>query len=562
MTSRAAWAAGRRRRTVASALVTTLAVLLVWVALVLPTRSDRLTLGTLLSIPLEGLVVAALALVLPRRPRQVTAVVVGVALGLVTMVKVLDMGFFEALDRPFNVVTDRGYFSPVRVLVRDAVGHVAGDVVFASAVVLAALVLVVMPLCLGRVTGLIARHRRQALGIVTALALVWSVSALSGLQFRGGAPVASVSAGRAAVAQVRAIGGAVRDEQRFDAAASVDRFGAAADDDLLTALRGKDVLIAFVESYGRVALEGSAASRPVRAALDDGTARLDAAGYSSRSAFLTSPTFGGLSWLAHSTLQSGLWVSDQVRYDRLLAGDRLSLSRLFNRAGWRTVALMPSNDSDWAEGERFYRLERIYDSRNLGYEGPSFGFAEMPDQFALSAFRSRELAASHRRPVMAQVELASSHAPWAPVPRMVAWDRLGDGSIFERIHDQAESATQLWQHSENVQAAYAHSVAYSLSSLVSFVERYGDDDLVLILLGDHQPATVVSGHGASRDVPVTIVAHDSGVVDEISGWDWQPGLLPGAGAPVWSMDAFRDRFLTAYSPRLRSVRARAVPAQP
>jgi hypothetical protein len=33
-----------------------------------------------------------------------------------------------------------------------------------------------------------------------------------------------------------------------------------------------------------------------------------AAGFSAKSTFLTSPTFGGISWLAHSTLQSGMWI--------------------------------------------------------------------------------------------------------------------------------------------------------------------------------------------------------------------------------------------------------------
>ena len=51
--------------------------------------------------------------------------------------------------------------------------------------------------------------------------------------------------------------------------------------------------------------------------LDAGTGRLRAAGFSSRSAFLTSPTFGAASWLAHATLQSGLWVDSQQRYDQL-----------------------------------------------------------------------------------------------------------------------------------------------------------------------------------------------------------------------------------------------------
>ncbi|MCW2492864.1 MAG: hypothetical protein JWN47_2228, partial [Frankiales bacterium] len=54
------------------------------------------------------------------------------------------------------------------------------------------------------------------------------------------------------------------------------------------------------------------------------------------------------------------------------------------------------------------------------------------------------------------------------------------------------------------------------------------------------------GPGASHDVPITIIARDPAVMDRISGWGWQDGLRPDANAPVWPMDAFRDRFLTAF----------------
>ena len=88
----------------------------------------------------------------------------------------------------------------------------------------------------------------------------------------------------------------------------VDAFRDTPGADLLTGLRGKDVVVAFVESYGRVALEDSEVADTVLPTLDSGTRRLQSAGFSSRSGWLTAPTFGGLSWLAHSTLQSGLWV--------------------------------------------------------------------------------------------------------------------------------------------------------------------------------------------------------------------------------------------------------------
>ena len=116
-------------------------------------------------------------------------------------------------------------------------------------------------------------------------------------------------------------------------AAALDPLRNTRDADLLTGLRGKDVIVAFVESYGRVAVQGSAFSPSVDSALDAGTSRLGRAGFSSRSAFLTSPTFGGISWLAHSTLQSGLWVDSQRRYDDLMATDRATLSASLQARG-------------------------------------------------------------------------------------------------------------------------------------------------------------------------------------------------------------------------------------
>jgi hypothetical protein len=100
-----------------------------------------------------------------------------------------------------------------------------------------------------------------------------------------------------------------------------------------------------------------------------------------------------------------------------------------------------------------------------------------------------------------------------------------------------------------VRSAYGRSIEYSLIALFSFVQRYGDDDLVLVVLGDHQPATVVSGHGAGHDVPISVIAHDPQVMEQIAGWGWEDGMSPSPQAPVLPMAAFRDRFLTTFGPR-------------
>jgi hypothetical protein len=112
-----------------------------------------------------------------------------------------------------------------------------------------------------------------------------------------------------------------------------------------------------------------------------------------------------------------------------------------------------------------------------------------------------------------------------------------------------------------VRAQYATSIEYSLGALISFVTTFHahDDDLVLVLVGDHQPASVVTGPHASHDVPITILARDPAVMAQTSAWGWDDGMLPGPDAPVWRMDAFRNRFLSAFGPLPAAV---SVAAQP
>jgi phosphatidylglycerophosphate synthase len=535
-------AASRRRPRPAgiAMALTVLALVLVWVALVAPNQPSHLTLGAFARLPLELLIVVATAALLPATPRRVLAVVLGVVLSVLVVVKVLDIGFFTAFDRPFKPVDDAGYAGIGIETLRDAIGSSGADAVAAVAALLIVALLAVPVLALLRVTRVAAGHRGWALRAAVALSVVWVALRLVG------APVASSSAAALAVDEVHLVRTGLADHAELARLIADDRFRDTPANRLLTGLRGKDVLLVFVESYGRVAVHDSSFSPQVDAVLGRGTAQLRAAGFSSRSAFLTSPTFGGLSWLAHSTMQSGVLVDGQRRYNQLVKADRLTLTRAFKRAGWRAVGFMPANHRAWPEGFSYYHYDAIYDRRNMGYRGPDFGLPPMPDQYALAALQRRELAKRHRQPLFAEVDLISSHAPWTRIPRLVPWRDVGDGSIFNRVPAEESTQASLFGDAKRARAAYGHSIEYSLSALFSFVRRYGDDDTVLVVLGDHQPATTVSGQGADHDVPISVIAHDPKVMDQIAGWDWQDGMLPSPHAPVWPMDAFRDRFLTAF----------------
>jgi hypothetical protein len=104
-----------------------------------------------------------------------------------------------------------------------------------------------------------------------------------------------------------------------------------------------------------------------------------------------------------------------------------------------------------------------------------------------------------------------------------------------------------FQNSGTVRQLYGQSIQYSLQALTSWVTSLKDDNLVLVVLGDHQPSTTVSGAGANHQVPISLVAHDPAVLARTESWHWENGLLPSPEAPSWPMDAFRNRFLAAFS---------------
>lgn len=525
-----------RRRRVAGRVVTVAALLFLLVILLAPNQFSQLTPAAFLRIPIDALVALALVLSLPVRAQRITALIAGAVIGVLGVTKLVSIGFSAMLGRPFDPMTDWPFLRAGVDFVRLSFGSAGATGLVIAAVLAALAVLVAVTLSFMRLTRLALTRRMASQRTVVALALAWTVFAVSGVHIIAGVPVASHDAFDQAL-QVRA---GLQDRKDFAQTSTVDAFGNSTNGDMLGGLYGKDVVLVFVESYGRVASDDP----EIGARLDAAGTRLRDKGFGTRSGFLTSPTATGGSWLAHATTLSGLWVNNQQRYHDLFSSDRLTLNKAFQRAGWRTVGVMPGNVSDWPEGG-FYGYDRIYAAADLGYGGEKFSFSSIPDQYALSAFR--RLAPLGGWPVMATVVLTSSHAPWDPVPKLVAWDAIGNGSGFQTTVEEKDLAADVLKRDPaRVRADYRRAIEYSLESLISYVETYGDDDLVLVFLGDHQPAPIITGPDAGREVPITVVTRDRAVMQRTAGWGWQEGLRPGNSAPIWRMDEFRDRFLAAF----------------
>ncbi|MDO0915138.1 CDP-alcohol phosphatidyltransferase [Streptomyces sp. DT2A-34] len=511
----------------------------------MPNTLGNLKATEFMRLPAEAIIGAAVLLALPRRPRLVTAATSGAALGALTALNILDIGYNEFLGRHFNIVLDWELLDDAQSYLKDSLGGTTTVLLTIGVVLLVVALIAAVALATVRIADLLSRHKADASRGALIAGTVWITCTAFGLQVAGVPIAADHTAGVIKVHAHRAMD-TLRDEAAFARDARSDTFGNTPPDQLLPDLRGKDVLFTFIESYGRSALEDPQIAPGVTGTLDTSTQALTKAGFHAKSGWLTSATYGGSSWLGHSTTLSGLWIDNQQRYRTVMASDHLSLTKAFQKTGdWDTVGVMPGVQKAWPE-QKYYGLDRVYNAFQLNYKGPKFSWSTMPDQYALEAFQRQVHGRKRDKPLMAEIILTSSHQPWAPIPKMVDWDDLGDGSLFEPIQKSGTKPSDIISDSTRSKQEYGKSISYSVTSLTQWLERYGTDDTVLVFLGDHQPMSRVSGAKASRDVPVSMVAKDPKLLDKITNWQWTDGLRPAPKAPVWKMSSFRDRFLTAY----------------
>jgi len=294
----------------------------------------------------------------------------------------------------------------------------------------------------------------------------------------------------------------------------------------LAGLRGADVLLIFAESYGVTTLDNpqqAAALAPARAQFMQALA---AGGRQVVSARVRSPTFGGASWLAHAALLSGVDMHDPGAYELLLTTDRPTLVRHFKAHGWRTVNWMPGLQKPWPEGS-FYGFDRYADAAGIGYLGPQFGYWRVPDQASMALLHAQELAepAGQRAPRFIVFPTLASHAPFRPIAPYVAdWQRLLRADAYAPA-EVAQAAAQPASWLQPV-PAYVESLAYTFHWLGDYLSGRAPQQLLTVVIGDHQPMASVSGAGASWDVPVHIISADAALLKRFEALGFTPGLLP------------------------------------
>lgn len=437
--------------------------------------------------------------------------------------------------RDFNLYWDSQHLGNVAaMLVRDVPWWLIGSVAVAAALCVA-VAFVLSRVALGQVAvamkqPTLRRMLGSVAGLVIALFTSQQVSGVSLLPFADPVTGAYARQARYVLAMV-------------GPGATAPVLGRSpAFDSELRALGGDDVLLIFLESYGAVTFE----TPDVAAGLASSRAALDAAILDSRrqvvSAYVDSPTFGASSWLAHLSLLSGVEVRDQYAYTSLMASTRDTILTHVKSRGYRTIGLMPGMRQPWPEGA-FYGFDAIYGHDALEYRGPQFGWWAIPDQYALAKLDALERTASARAPVFAVFPTSTTHAPFGPVaPYQPDWSRL----LTENPYDESdvERALAATPDLTNLTPSYVRAMGYDFQTLAGYL-REQQHDLLLIIIGDHQPPAAVSGTDAPWHVPVHVISHRRQILQRLIDHGFRSGLEPQR-PPVGQMHALVPVLLDAF----------------
>jgi hypothetical protein len=313
----------------------------------------------------------------------------------------------------------------------------------------------------------------------------------------------------------------------------------------LAGLERSDVHLFFIESYGETLFDDTRHAKEFLPMLRTLETTLSRAGFAACSRFLESPTSGGSSWLAFGTLESGVWIPDQLRYELLLKSEVPPLAAYFNRAGYRTLSVMPGTTMPWPEG-RYFQYARTYDAKDLGYQGPPFGWSPMPDQFVIQTVYAREIA-RRSQPLFIRTLLTSTHAPFnRQPPYLPNWNEIGAGEIYHRL--PAVTFSVNWPDMSEAGIAYLASMRYDFTVLGDALSRYVQGGALVIILGDHQPIAQITGPAASARVPVHVLSRNRALLRPFFHMGYTSGMVPDPAPPVEKgMQDFLSDFLIAFS---------------
>ena len=291
------------------------------------------------------------------------------------------------------------------------------------------------------------------------------------------------------------------------------------------------IVLVCIESYGSIAFADDLAHPVLSDRANESLRKLADAGYQVASSFSEAPIFAGGSWLSFSSLTYGTRFDDAYVHDSLFSinssfGAYESLFHILERNGYSNNLLCPlggvsSRYVNWDSLDRCFRPERKFDFDSLDYNGATYDFFVQndlyaaPDQYALN-YAYDTIRSAEDKPFSLFYCTLNSHYPWNDGPTFAEdWRTLGT-SAPEVPGDTG---------SKDINANYARSIRYQLDYVLDFAARHADDDLLLVVFGDHQPP-FITPKSSGKHTPIHVLSRNPQLVEE---------FLECGFAPTWSL---------------------------
>jgi len=351
--------------------------------------------------------------------------------------------------------------------------------------------------------------------LAAAWALVGVTSALLHGPIRaGGVEVAAnVRASIAARKRLEALGDATHDERYRDFAK-------------VRLAKRPNFYFLVVEAYGEILVTWDM-TEPYRALMQRARGRLESAGYHMRTMYSTATIHGGRSWLSLATMQTGIPIDQPELFEvfEAQASHVPTLVGFFRQQGYHTASIEPGTKDRTGVGKNdLYGHEMRVDAPALAYGGKSWGFGGIPDQYTLDQFRAR-FVGPLGDPRYVFYMAVSTHYPWTDdtVPMFE-----GDSSDWPPLPGTEKIGTDLRRY-------YLKSVDYEWHLLTKFLETETSPEIVIVILGDHQPRLESNVPGeVTFNTPVHVISRDKAFVDRFATVGFQEGLYaePGSATPI------------------------------
>lgn len=432
-------------------------------------------------------------------------------------------------SRPLNILLDPWLLKAGFNLLQGSLGTLAAVIAAVLAAVGAAGTLFGMRALVPRALAPISPGLAASIAVVAAVLFAISLLGHAGLVRPALAGLLQEQAGQ--------VGVTLAERDALLARAGSEKMQAHA----IPALAGRDVVMVFVESYGVSALDQPRYADVLKPMLARSENSLSAAGLNTVSTRMQSPIRGGQSWLSHASVLGGQRIDNDYWYSLLLDSGQDFLTDDLRLTGHTPLVVAPAIVQPWPEATAL-GLQAIYPAAALEYAGPASGWVGIPDQYTLHRY-SRHLRPRHDGPVFSVLMLISSHAPWSPAPPLLRdWERLDRANPWPDWTVPAKDPLAYWRDTERLRNRYPHSLAYSLEAVFEWAARDLPRDALLIVLGDHQAAPLITGHGAGADVPVHFISSDAALMARLDVAGARDGLMPPRGSPP-TMALERLRFI-------------------